>query len=83
MGGEWYRDAACRGWDVELFYSEEREDMRAAMRICASCPVRDACRETAMAEREFFGVWGGIPGPYRRRVFRREDRARRRAQRAA
>lgn len=81
--GDLYRDAACRDHDVELFYSEERQDVLAALRICGTCPVRDACREIAMAEREFFGVWGGIPGHYRRRLFRREDRRRRREQRAA
>jgi WhiB family transcriptional regulator, redox-sensing transcriptional regulator len=81
--GDWYRDAACRGHDVELFYSEEREDVLRALRICGGCPVRDACREQAMAEREFFGVWGGMPGQYRRRLFRRADRQRRREERAA
>jgi WhiB family redox-sensing transcriptional regulator len=81
--GDWFGKAACRGEDVELFYSEEREDMQAALRICAHCPVLKLCRDTALAEREFFGVWGGMAGPQRRRLFRREDRLRRRDEQAA
>lgn len=89
MGGErlsemrWYDRAACRGLDVELFYAEEPGSTSQALRICGSCPVREPCHETAMAEREPFGVWGGTPGRQRRRIFRREDRLRRRRQRAA
>lgn len=74
----WYSDAACAGSDVELFYSERPTDVTAALQVCQDCPVRQACLDTAMAERELFGVWGGTDGAYRRRIFRREDRRRRR-----
>jgi WhiB family redox-sensing transcriptional regulator len=75
---QWYDQAACRGQDVELFYAEEPGAMARALRICASCPVREPCHQTAMAQREAFGVWGGTPERLRRRIFRREDRIRRR-----
>lgn len=78
---EWYDEAACRGLDVELFYAQEATST--ALRVCATCPVRGVCHETAMNEREAFGVWGGTPENQRRRIFRREDRQRRREQRAA
>ena len=78
---QWYDEAACRGLDVELFYAEEPGATSQALGICASCPVREPCRQTAMAQRESFGVWGGTPERQRQRIFRREDRIRRRANR--
>lgn len=82
-GFDWYDGAACRGLDVEMFYAQEPGTTSKALRVCATCPVRAACHETAMNERESFGVWGGTPENARRRIFRREDRLRRREQRAA
>lgn len=82
-GFDWYDEAACRGLDVEMFYAQEPGATSQALRVCASCPVRAACHDTAMNEREAFGVWGGTPENQRRRIFRREDRQRRREQRAA
>ena len=82
-GFEWYEQAACQGLDVELFYADQPAQNSEAMRVCATCPVRAHCHETAMELRESFGVWGGTPERQRRRIFRREDRLRRQAQRAA
>ena len=80
---DWYDHAACRGLDVELFYAEEPALTSQALRVCAACPVRVRCHDAAMAEREAFGVWGGTPEHLRRRIFRREDRLRRRQEKAA
>jgi len=80
---DWHSQAACRGTDPEIFYSDQPEQMSQAMQLCRACPVRGACLDTAMAHREFDGIWGGVPEAQRRRVFRREDRQRRRQQRAA
>ncbi|MDQ3973601.1 MAG: WhiB family transcriptional regulator, partial [Actinomycetota bacterium] len=55
----WRDRAACRGVDVELFYSETESDIRVALAICARCEVRAQCLEQAMTQRELFGVWGG------------------------
>ncbi len=60
-----------------MFYSTSEEDNRVALRICAGCPVRTQCFAVAMARQEAFGVWGGTLETQRRRVFRREQRARR------
>ena len=79
----WYSQAACRGADVELFFAEDAAAATLAMAICGRCAVRDRCLDTAMLEREAYGVWGGTVQAYRQRVFRREDRARRRESRAA
>lgn len=79
----WHERAACRGRSVELFFSENAADVRAALRLCRSCPVRQPCYEVAMANREYFGVWGGSTERERRRVFRAERRARREQRDAA
>jgi WhiB family redox-sensing transcriptional regulator len=31
-----------------------------AKAICASCPIRVACYERAVANRERYGIWGGV-----------------------
>lgn len=70
----WQLRAACRGADMELFYSGEESDTRAALALCARCEVRDACLATAVARREAFGIWGGTTESHRRRIFRRDRR---------
>lgn len=62
----WARLAKCHG-RTALFYGpiaerperRERREQR-AKRICATCPVKDTCREHALATREPFGIWGGL-----------------------
>lgn len=54
----WKRWAMCRGMDPEDFYSRSQAKIREAKRLCAICPVRNACREYALTWREGFGVWG-------------------------
>jgi WhiB family redox-sensing transcriptional regulator len=62
--------AACREVDPELFYPEAGQigQNRAAKRICANCPVKDACLAHALKTREPFGIWGGKSVVERRRV---------------
>lgn len=79
----WHEQAQCRNQNVELFFSDEPADVRAALRLCRSCPVRQPCYEQAMADQEYFGVWGGTTERERRRVFRAERRARRERRDAA
>jgi len=74
---QWHERAACRGHSVEVFFSEDPEDVRAALELCQQCPVQQPCYEQAMADREHFGVWGGSTERERRRVFRAERRRRR------
>lgn len=80
---DWRLASACRESDVELFYSTEDADNRVALRICGGCPVRAECFQAAMQRKEAFGVWGGTLETQRRRVFRREQRARRATARRA
>lgn len=60
----WTADAACKG-RLDLFYAPhaERPAARArreaeGRRVCASCPVREPCRDHARSTFEL-GLWGG------------------------
>lgn len=58
----WKDDALCATGGAgltALFFSEELQDIAAAKRLCADCPVLVPCLEGAMARREPWGVWGG------------------------
>jgi len=59
--------AACRDADPGLFFPAEGETAAArygrqvkAMAICAGCPVRAECYAAAIANREPWGLWGGV-----------------------
>lgn len=66
---EWQLQAACRRPNAEyisLFYGPpgerpERREMREdqAKQICAWCAVRSECLNSAITNREVYGVWGG------------------------
>ncbi len=58
----WWANASCATGGAgltALFFSEELQDIAAAKRLCAECPVMVECLEGAMARREPWGVWGG------------------------
>ncbi len=57
----WEDAAACRvvTGASDLFFSEELQDIAAAKRICAECPVIAPCLEGAIGRSEPCGVWGG------------------------
>jgi WhiB family transcriptional regulator, redox-sensing transcriptional regulator len=84
LDGGWEERAACRGADVELFFSVDEEDQKEALEFCARCDVRAECLETAIANREMYGIWGGMLESDRRSLIRdlrrreRETRERRR-----
>ena len=44
---------------VELFFSEQLDDIARAKAICATCAVREPCLAGAVERREPWGVWGG------------------------
>lgn len=65
----WHEQGRCQDDDVDdaLFYHPENERgstrharADAAKAICRECPVRQICREQSLANREPFGVWGGL-----------------------
>lgn len=64
----WQDHAACRGHDPATFFPEKGDvdGIRAAIAICETCPVVDACREHAVDARELEGIWGATTGRQRR-----------------
>lgn len=70
MSNIWSQQAACRGLDPEIFYPVSDEDAGEAKEICEACPVRQPCLESALVEREKYGVWGGLTERERRRLLR-------------
>jgi WhiB family redox-sensing transcriptional regulator len=59
---DWQAEALCAdgtGALVELFFSEQLDDIAAAKAFCQGCPVKDPCLAGALERREPWGVWGG------------------------
>lgn len=67
----WQADALCAQTDPEAFFPEKGGSTRDAKRVCAECPVSEACLEYALAKDERFGIWGGLSERERRRLRRR------------
>jgi WhiB family redox-sensing transcriptional regulator len=70
MTAVWQDEAACRGMDPEMFYTERGESTRDPKATCAVCPVTAECLQFALDNREKFGVWGGLSERERRRLRR-------------
>jgi WhiB family redox-sensing transcriptional regulator len=66
----WHDDALCAQTDPEAFFPEKGGSTREAKKICAGCPVRAECLESALANDERFGIWGGLSERERRRLRR-------------
>lgn len=71
----WRLQAACLGADISLFIqegitSDTYEARRAALRICASCRVRQQCLDFAMqwTYQSIVGIWGGTTQRQRQRL---------------
>lgn len=75
MNLSWRQRAACRGVDPDIFYPVSDEEAGPAKTICAQCPVREACLEYALANRERDGVWGGATERERRRIVRQRRKS--------
>jgi hypothetical protein len=65
--GEWAKDAACTGL-TDMFHSDYNGDQEAALAICQTCRVRDACLDFAMRTRQPQGVWGGTTPDDRKKL---------------
>ncbi|MFB7353441.1 WhiB family transcriptional regulator [Streptomyces gardneri] len=76
----WRFAAACRGLELELFFSSRpggaaRKDTRLAKGVCAGCPVRQQCLEWALATDTEFGVFGGLDQYERQELLGRPEAA--------
>lgn len=73
---DWWRAAACRDAEPELFFPisakpASNAQVKRAKLICASCPVRSNCLSYAIDHRQEQGIWGGLTEEERRRIPRR------------
>jgi WhiB family redox-sensing transcriptional regulator len=62
---DWWRSAACRETDPELFfpvtqYGPGAGETARAKAVCHACPVRRQCLQYALATDQMHGVWGGL-----------------------
>src|SRR5205807_6269313 len=58
----WRAEARCADTSsalVDLFFSEQLDDILRAKAFCVECPVKDECLASAIERREPWGVWGG------------------------
>ena len=66
----WQTQANCMGVDPDLFFPERGASTREAKEVCRGCVVSDDCLESALANGEKFGIWGGMSERERRRLRR-------------
>lgn len=78
----WQDDALCAqiGGD-ETWFPDKGGSPRAAKRMCARCDVRPECLETALANREEYGVYGGTTAAERKRIVKKRGEVWRQAYR--
>lgn len=75
----WREQGACKDIYPGVFYPydpetdlpmENEETSAEAKSICGRCAVRLECLETAVANRETIGIWGGLTTKERREYAR-------------
>lgn len=67
--------AACRQVDPDLFFPVGHspgwlKQIKQAKKVCARCPVKQACLEWALSTDQRFGIWGGLDEGERRTMAR-------------
>ena len=68
---DWQARGLCRGVEPEVFFPISEEDAWRAKEICAACNVRESCLVFSLANRERYGVWGGVTEKEQQDMFRR------------
>lgn len=68
-GVDWWRMAACRGSGID-FFNAVPTNVRLAKQVCETCPVIAECLESALANDEPIGVFGGLTPAERKSVRR-------------
>lgn len=64
----WWRRAACRGRDTNLWFPEPGERANPeAVAICRGCEVKDECLDYSLSPLQA-GVWGGLGERQRKRL---------------
>src|SRR5215211_4911365 len=81
----WRDQAACLevvSVDYDPFFSDAKDLQAEAIAICATCPVRDACLTFAVRTGQQYGIWGGQPQQFIRRLIALERAGRPHSRRA-
>lgn len=78
----WRAYAACKTRPDLDWFPGRGVPLTEQKKVCASCPVKDACLEAALRNGEKDGVWGGT-SERERRAIRREQGIKRRMEPAA
>ena len=62
MTDHWFRVAACRGHDPNLWHpaTHTHDPYREARLICQGCPVKQNCLDWAVDNEMVAGMWGGM-----------------------
>jgi WhiB family transcriptional regulator, redox-sensing transcriptional regulator len=76
---EWQDLGACKDTDPELFFLDhnvrsvnKKKKEQAAIKVCKTCPVVQACLAHSLAVPEFYGVWGGVTADQRMSMLRKQ-----------
>lgn len=69
--GKWRERAICLNRGVSFFPERNLSLAAKAKAVCAMCPVRAECLDEAIANKERFGIWGGMDQEERRKEARR------------
>lgn len=76
----WWADAACRTAPADVnFFPSKGASAAAAKAVCNTCPACEPCRETAIANDEEHGVFGGTTADEREQIRRQRGLGQRRA----
>lgn len=49
----------CRTHNADLWFAESPAELERAKQLCADCPIKLACLDSALSRQEPWGVWGG------------------------
>lgn len=72
----WMARGLCTSIPPSTFFPSDGAGVEVARKICADCPVREACLEHALVNRIDHGVWGGCSERERRRILKRRRASR-------
>ncbi|MER5213665.1 WhiB family transcriptional regulator [Streptomyces sp. NPDC002838] len=58
----WAEDASCRGYDLDLFFTDSKRGIAQAKQVCAGCPVREECLDEGLRAEDGsrYGIYGGL-----------------------
>ncbi|MEV7389580.1 WhiB family transcriptional regulator [Streptomyces sp. NPDC091215] len=70
---DWAKDAACRGRNVNEFFTTDQRRVREIKNLCARCPVSEQCLAEAFRAEDTsrYGIYGGLTAEERGQIARR------------